>query len=71
MPSPAPLWARHQTVLTVIHDRHAHTVVPKDDVAVKSWLPKFRPSTLTEYPPELGVLADENSDATGAESYGC
>ena len=64
--SPAPVWARHDTVLTDTHDRHAHIVVPKDDVAVKSWLPKLRPSTLTQYPPEVGALADEN-DVTGAE----
>jgi len=63
--SPAPVWARHDTVLTDTHDRHAHIVVPKDDVAVKSWLPKLRPSTLTQYPPEVGALADEN-DVTGA-----
>jgi hypothetical protein len=64
--SPAPVWARHDTVLTDTHDRHAHIVVPKDDVAVKSWLPKLRPSTLNQYPPEVGALTDEN-DVTGAE----
>ena len=64
--SPAPVWARHDTVLTDTHDRHAHIVVPKDDVAVKSWLPKLRPSTLTQYPPEVGALADENDHVTGA-----